>query len=99
MASAVTAITANRAPLVVNAMAVAAPRSKTSDATVTPIHRRRERSRMARVRRPETTAPIRKAAKETSEPATENPGAPTAAKARTTTLPVMLAVKTWPRPR
>ena len=29
----------------------------------------------------------------------ENPGAPAAAKPRTTTLPVMLAANTWPSPR
>ena len=44
--------------------------------------------------RPVTTAPAAKAPSEVSVAVTEKPGAPAAARPSTTTLPVMLAVKT-----
>ena len=48
---------------------------------------------------PPTRAPAAKAATARSDAAMENPGAPTSAKPRITTLPVMLATKTWPSSR
>jgi hypothetical protein len=44
-------------------------------------------------------APARNTTSEVRVAGTENPGAPAAAKPRTTTLPVMLAVNTRPSPR
>ena len=52
-----------------------------------------------RARRPPTTAPTRKLPSAQRLAAMEKPGAPAAAKPMRTTLPVMLAVKTCPRPR
>ena len=42
---------------------------------------------------------MKNAARAASEAPIENPLAPVRAKARNTTLPVMLATKTWPRTR
>jgi hypothetical protein len=49
--------------------------------------------------RPAQKAPIRKNASEVSVAVTEKPRAPATANPNTTTLPVMLAVNTRPRPR
>src|SRR5215470_6068315 len=45
------------------------------------------------------TAPLRNATNDVMDRATDISGAPAAANARKTTLPVMFAVKTWPSPR
>ncbi len=49
--------------------------------------------------RPPTTAPARKASSETSGATTGSPVEPAMPKPSSTTLPVMLAAKTRPRPR
>jgi hypothetical protein len=77
-------------------MAAAATKAASSPAAVTSSRLRRL---MWWVIRPPATAPARERAKDVREAGTENPGAPAAAKPRTTTFPVMLAVKTRPRPR
>src|SRR5215470_6171879 len=49
--------------------------------------------------RPPSSAPSRNPASAAKERGTESPGAPAAANPRKTMLPVILAVKTWPRLR
>ena len=52
-----------------------------------------------RVIHPPTRAPTAKQISAMSDPETERPAAPPIANPRKTTLPVMLAVKTWPSAR
>ena len=49
-----------------------------------------------RANRPPITAPNKKASSATAEREIESPGIPANANPRSTTLPVMLAAKTWP---
>ncbi len=102
IANAVRAIRAYRVPVVcgqAKATAAEAPTRTASAASVSRVHRRREPAATWAATRPPAAAPSRKQASEVAVCGTEKPGAPAAAKPRTTTLPVMFAVKTRPRPR
>jgi len=61
--------------------------------------RRRATPAIASPRHPPSIAPTTNPTKATTARATENPGIPTTANPRKTTLPVMLAVKTRPSPK
>ncbi len=86
-------------PGAAKAMTAATPTSTASAPRLTRAQVRRDPVSIRTEIRPPATTPTRKAPREVRLWNTENPGAPAAAKPSTTTLPVMFATKTWPRPR
>lgn len=102
MARAVRAMTAYVVPVASGAAKAttdAAPTSTASAASVARAQVRRDPPPSHLATRPPITAPARKQPSDAAVWDTEKPGAPAAAKPSTTTLPVMLAVKTWWSPR
>ena len=79
------------------AMIAAATVSAVSIATTTNRRERWDGTRSAM--RPPPTAPARKSPRAHRLAVTEKPAAPASANPIRATLPVMLAVKTWPSPR
>ena len=104
IASAVSTMTGDRRPIEASsdnptAHTIAAARSNASPLAVSTSHRRRELGSSSEPRRPPSSAPTRKLTSASKDALTERPLAPASANARNTTLPVMLAVNTWPSPR
>ncbi len=102
MPNASTAMIVNRGqpedtPVAVAAMTAATPVARASVVIATASRLRREESRLPI--RPAAAAPTRNEPSEVRHAGAENPDAPAAAKPSRTTLPVMFAVKTWPKPR